>query len=163
VQTSIDHLRSFLCFSLIASAQTPTPETTVAARGLVATLKIGEQYKMLLPPILLRIKPAVTQAKAELENNYDIIATQAGGLDLPAAAMYAANFSVDEMRQMEAFFPQPAIARPCSPKDLIDISCASAHLIQNVDAIADQPPVFCEIPKRIDRGMTLLRRQREDR
>jgi uncharacterized protein len=109
----------FLCFSLVASAQTPPPEAMVAARSLVATLKIEEQYKMLLPAILLRIKPVVTQERAELENEYDIIATQAGGLYSPyynemleqAAAMYAANFSVDEMRQMEAFFREPAGAK----------------------------------------------------
>jgi hypothetical protein len=106
----------FLYFTLAAFAQTPTPEAMVAARSLVATMKLGEQYKMLLPGILLRIKPVVTQERAELENDYDLIVTGVGGLYTPyyndmleqAAAFYAANFSVDEMRQMEVFFRQPA-------------------------------------------------------
>jgi hypothetical protein len=106
----------FLCFALAASAQTPPPEAMVAARSLVATMKVGEQYKMLLPAILLRIKPVVTQERAELENAYDLVATEVGGLYTPyynemleqAARFYAADFSVDEIRQMEAFFRQPA-------------------------------------------------------
>jgi len=71
---------------------------------------------MLLPAILLRIKPVVTQERAELESDYDLIATKVGDLYTPyynemleqAATVYAANFTVDEMRQMEAFFRQPA-------------------------------------------------------
>jgi hypothetical protein len=107
---------SFLWFTLAASAQIPSPEAITAARSLVATMKLGEQYKLLLPAILLRIKPVVTQERAELENEYDLIATKAGDLYTPyynemleqAAAVYAANFTLDEMRQMEAFLRQPA-------------------------------------------------------
>ena len=40
---------SFLCFTLAASAQTPSPEAIMAAKSLVATVKLGEQYKKLLP------------------------------------------------------------------------------------------------------------------
>ena len=106
----------FLCFPLAAAAQTASPEAMMAARSLVATMKLGEQYKMLLPAILLRIKPAVTQERAELENDYDLIAARAGDLYTPyynemieqAAALYAANFTVDEMHQIEAFLRQPA-------------------------------------------------------
>ena len=107
---------SFLCITLAASAQTPLPDAIVTARSLVATMKLGEQYKMLLPAILLRIKPVVTQERAELESDYDVITSKAGDLYTPyynemleqAATVYAANFTVDEMRQMEAFFRQPA-------------------------------------------------------
>ena len=107
---------SFLIFTLAASAQTPSPEAITEARSLVATMKLGEQYKMLLPAILHRIKPVVTQERAELEGEYDLIATKVGDLYAPyfnemleqAATVYAADFTVDEMRQMEAFFHQPA-------------------------------------------------------
>jgi uncharacterized protein len=107
---------SFLCFTSAASAQTPSPEAIMAARSLVTTIRLGEQYKMLLPSILLRIKPVVTQERAELQNDYDLIATKVGDLYTPyynemleqAATVYAANFTVDEIRQMEIFFSQPA-------------------------------------------------------
>ena len=106
----------FLCFALAASAQTAPPEAMTAARSLVATMRLGDQYKALLPAILLRIKPQVTQERAELENDYDLLAAKAADLFAPyynemldqAAAVYAANFTPDEMRQMEAFFRQPA-------------------------------------------------------
>ena len=34
-------------------------------------MKLGDQYKALLPTILLRIKPVVTQQRAELEKRFD--------------------------------------------------------------------------------------------
>jgi hypothetical protein len=105
-----------LQLTFAAFAQTPSREAMVAARSLVATMKLGEQYKMLLPAILLRIKPVVTQERAELENDYDLLAAGAAGPYAPyynemleqSAAFFAVNFSLDEMRQMEAFFRQPA-------------------------------------------------------
>jgi len=106
----------FLCFTLAASAQTRPPEAMMAARSLVATMKLGDQYKALLPAILLRIKPLVTQERTELESDYDLIVTKVGDLYAPyynemleqAATVYAANFTLDEMHQMDAFFRQPA-------------------------------------------------------
>jgi len=107
---------SVLFFTLAASAQTPSPEAITAAKSLVTTIRLGEQYKMLLPAILLRIKPVVTQERAELESDYDVITSKVGDLYTPyynemleqAATVYAANFTIDEIRQMEMFFSQPA-------------------------------------------------------
>ena len=115
VQTFIDHRRQFSLVHLGRIRADTVAEAIIAARSLVATMKLGEQYKMLLPAILLRIKPVVTQERAELESDYDLIATKVGDLYTPyynemleqAATVYAANFTVDEMRQMEAFFRQP--------------------------------------------------------
>jgi len=79
-------------------------------------MKLGDQYKALLPAILLRIKPLVIQQRAELEKPYDLLtATNAGDLYTPyynemleqAATVLATNFTVDEMRQIEAFYRQP--------------------------------------------------------
>jgi hypothetical protein len=106
----------FVCAALAASAQTPSPEAMKAASSLVTTIKLGDRYKALLPAILLRIKPVVTQERAELENDYDLLAANVGDLYTPyynemldqAAAVYAGQFTVDEMRQLDAFFKQPA-------------------------------------------------------
>jgi len=74
------------------------------ARSLVATMKLGDQYKALLPTILLRIKPVVTQQRAELEQRfYDLLSPDIGELYTPyynelleqAATIFAANFTVD--------------------------------------------------------------------
>jgi len=50
VQIFIDYRSSlaFFCFTLAVSAQTLPPAATMAARSLVATMKFGEQCKMLL-------------------------------------------------------------------------------------------------------------------
>jgi uncharacterized protein len=106
----------FLCFNFSASAQTTSPEAMQVARSLVITMKLGDQYKALLPAILLRIKPLVTQERAELESDYDLVASRAGDAYTPyynemleaAATVYASNFTIDEMRQLDAFFHQPA-------------------------------------------------------
>ena len=105
----------FLCLVLPASAEVPSSEAMTVARSLVATMKLGDQYKALLPTILLRIKPVVTQERPELESDYDLITAAVGDLYTPyynemleqAATVIAGNFTVDEMRQIEAFYRQP--------------------------------------------------------
>ena len=99
-----------------ASAQAPSPEAMDAARKLVATLKIADQYRAALPQLLLKLRPVVAQDRPEIERDYD--AMTAAGSDIYApffasmieqiAALYAASFSVDELRQIEAFYTQPA-------------------------------------------------------
>src|ERR1700730_4881864 len=54
-----------------APAQTPSSEAMSAARSLVTTLKLTEQYKALLPAILLSIKPALTQDRPEIESDFE--------------------------------------------------------------------------------------------
>src|SRR6516165_2366959 len=106
----------FLCLILPASAEVPSSEAMTVARSLVTTMKLGDQYRALLPTILLRIKPVVTQQRAELEKRFDdLISPDIGELYTPyynemleqAATVLAANFTVDEMRQMETFYRQP--------------------------------------------------------
>src|SRR6478609_8193757 len=99
-----------------ASAQTPSPEAVSAARKLVVTMRITDQYRALLPQILLKLRPIVAQDRPEIERDYD--AMTAPGSDIYApffasmidqiAALYAQNFTVDELRQIEAFYAQPA-------------------------------------------------------
>ncbi len=104
-----------LCFTFGASAQAPTPEQMRVARSIVAAMKLPDQYKALLSAILFRIKPIVTQERPEIERDFDILATTAGDAYTPyynqmleaAATVYAANFTIDEMRQMDAFLHQP--------------------------------------------------------
>ena len=52
-------------------AQTPTSDAMTAARSLVTTMKLADQYKALLPAILLGLKPALTQDRPEIERDYD--------------------------------------------------------------------------------------------
>jgi uncharacterized protein len=104
-------------FSISSSlAQTPSPEAMTAARSLVTTMKLSDQYKALLPAILLTLKPALTQDRPEIERDYEAMMPAMADAFAPyyaamvdaVAAVYAKNFTVDELHQIEAFYRQPA-------------------------------------------------------
>lgn len=98
-----------------ASAQTPTPEAMDAARKLVVTTKIADQYRALLPVILLTLKPALVQDRPEIEREYNALTAKIADIYTPflntmidqMATVYASNFTVDELRRMEAFYTEP--------------------------------------------------------
>jgi len=98
-----------------ARAQAPASDAMEAARSLVTTMKLADQYKALLPAILLSLRPALTQDRPEIERDYDAMMPMVADAFTPyytsmvdgIAAIYAANFTADELRQMEAFYRQP--------------------------------------------------------
>lgn len=109
-------IASALLLSICASrAQTPSPEAMTAARNLVTTMKLPDQYKALLPAILLGLRRTLTQDRPEIESDYDSMKPMVEAAFAPyytgmlndVAAVYASNFSVAEMRDMEAFFQRP--------------------------------------------------------
>jgi hypothetical protein len=110
-------IASMLLFSISAApAQTPSPDAMAAARNLVITLKLSDQYKALLPVILLGLKPALVQDRPEIERDYDAIMPTIADAYTPyytamvdaAATVYANNFTADELREIEAFYRRPA-------------------------------------------------------
>ncbi len=104
-----------LCWSGPAPAQAPSSEAMTAARELVTTLKFPERYKALLPAIFLSIKPALTQERAEIERDYDAMTATVADAYTPhynammesVATLYAGKFSVQELREIEAFYRKP--------------------------------------------------------
>ena len=106
-----------LLFSIsVAPAQTPSPDAMSAARKLVDTLKLSDQFKAQLPVILLNIKPVVVQGRPEIERDYDTMTLTIADAYTPyfnamvdaAATVYANNFTVDELREIEALYRRPA-------------------------------------------------------
>ena len=99
-----------------ARAQSPSPETMEAARKLVVTLRLPDQYRALLPGILLGLKRPLTQDRPEIERDFDALvptvidtyATYYNVMVDNAAALYAKTFSTDELRAIEAFYSTPA-------------------------------------------------------
>jgi hypothetical protein len=97
-------------------AETPASDAMVAARSLVTTMKLTDQYKALLPAILLSLKPTLTQDRPEIERDYDAMQPMLTDAFTPyynsmvdgIAAIYAANFTPRELREIEAFYRQPA-------------------------------------------------------
>jgi uncharacterized protein len=103
----------------LSRAQTPPsappPDAMAAARSLVTNMKLAEQYKALLPAILLGMRPALTQDRPEIEQDYDAMMPMIAEAFTPyysamidgVAAVYANNFTADELREIEAFYRQP--------------------------------------------------------
>jgi len=98
-----------------SSAQTPPSDAMTAARSLVTTMKLADQYKALLPAILLALKPALTQDRPEIERDYEAMLPAIADAFAPyytsmvdgVATIYANNFSAAELRDIEAFYRQP--------------------------------------------------------
>ena len=108
---------SILLFSTcVAPAQTPSPEAMTAARSLVTTLGLSDQYKALLPVILLSLKPVLTQERPEMERAFDAVLPKMAEVYAPyytamvdaAAGVYANSFTADELREIETFYSRPA-------------------------------------------------------
>ncbi|MCK1395368.1 DUF2059 domain-containing protein [Bradyrhizobium sp. 1] len=129
---------ALLLFVYDASAQAPSPEAMDAARKLVATLKIADQYRAALPQLMLKLRPVVAQDRPEIEHDYD--AMTAPGSDIYApylasmteqiAALYAQSFTVDELRQIQAFYAGPAGKKYQEKSDTL--AQASAQIGQDV-------------------------------
>jgi hypothetical protein len=103
-------------FSISTSpAQTPSPDAMTAARSLVTTMKLADQYKALLPGVLLGLRPALTQDRPEIERDFDAMVPLMVEAFAPyystmvdnVATIYANNFTVAELREIEAFYRQP--------------------------------------------------------
>jgi uncharacterized protein len=114
----IRRLLMIACLLLSASAsqaQTPSPDAMAAARNLVTTMKLADQYKALLPAILLGLKPALTQDRPEIERDYEAMMPMIADAFTPyyasmvdgIATVYANNFTAAELREIEAFYRQP--------------------------------------------------------
>jgi hypothetical protein len=105
-----------LLFSMSgASAQTPSPEAMTTARSLATTLKVADPYKAMLPATMMGLRRALTQERPEIERDYDALMPTIENAYKPyyaaivddIATVYANNFTVGEMRAIEAFYRQP--------------------------------------------------------
>jgi hypothetical protein len=106
-----------LLFSVCAApAQTPADATAAAARDLVTTMKLEQQFKAVLPIILRGLKPALVQNRPEVERDFDAMIPMMMEAFTPyysaivdgITAVYASNFTAEELRDIEAFYRQPA-------------------------------------------------------
>jgi hypothetical protein len=109
-------IAGMLLFSVCASpAQTPSPEAMTAARSLVTTMKLPDQYKPLLPGLMMTLKPALVQDRPEIERDYDAMMPMIeeaykqyyNAMLNDVATVYANNFTVGEMHELETFYRQP--------------------------------------------------------
>jgi uncharacterized protein len=96
-------------------AQSPSPDAIAAAQEFMTTMKMTDQIKAVLPAIIQSLKPAIVQNRPQVERDFDDIAqrlleafnARVSELIALSAAIYARNFSVDELRELTAFYRTP--------------------------------------------------------
>ena len=98
-----------------AVPQAPSPEAVAAARELVSVMRLDEQMKAIMPTVLLSMKSALSRGNPLIERDYDaalpaildaINARMKDFIELQAA-IYARNFSPDELKELTEFYRQP--------------------------------------------------------
>ena len=108
-------LAAVIAASTPVRAQSVPPDSLAAARELVAAMKMTDQMKSIFPLMMKNLKPVVTQNRPEVAKDFDAIMPMMidGALartneliDL-MAAVYARNFTVDELRDITAFYRTP--------------------------------------------------------
>jgi uncharacterized protein len=93
----------------------PPPENLAAARELIQVMKATDQFKVLLPTIMQALKPAFVQGQPEKEKDFDAIlpavsevaVRRVSELAEALAVIYASNFSVAEIHDIETFYRSP--------------------------------------------------------
>jgi uncharacterized protein len=111
-------LTAMLLYGGPAAAQTASPDALAAGRELVVAMRGAEQFKTIVPLMLQQLKPAIVQGRPEVARDFDamvpvlqeLLTTQSAGMAKlleDIAAIYARHFTVDEMRQLIAFYRAP--------------------------------------------------------
>jgi hypothetical protein len=102
----------FLFVAGPALTQAPSNDAMDAARELMVATKSIEAIKAILPAMGNKLKPAIVQGRPEVERQYDVILPIvlerfSDRLNEPVdkiAALYARNFSAQELREIAAFY-----------------------------------------------------------
>jgi hypothetical protein len=109
-------LAAVLLLAASAQAQSPSPESLAAAKELINTINFPDQFKALMPIMMKNLKPAIVQGRADIDRDYedmmpgllDAFQSRIGELSDAAAAIYASNFSAEELKTVIAFYKTPA-------------------------------------------------------
>ena len=99
----------------VAPAPAQSPDAVAAAKQLMTTMKSADQFKAILPALMRALKPAVVQNRPDVERDYDALVpmltetmnARVNDLLDKVAAVYAKNFSADELKELDAFYRGP--------------------------------------------------------
>lgn len=105
-----------LLFLAPVQAQSPNAGAEAAARELVDTIKLADQFKVMMPMIFRQMKPAIVQNRPEVDRDFDALApklmdSMGARLDELQSAIvliYASNFTEAELRDLIAFYKSPS-------------------------------------------------------
>lgn len=110
-------LVAFVLFSAApASSQSPSPDALAAAKELVETMHLNEQYKAVLPAIIKNLKAAIVQGRPEVDRQYDALVpvmleafqARVSEMSEAAAIVYARNFSAEDLHALNEFYKSPS-------------------------------------------------------
>lgn len=98
-----------------ARAQTPSPDAMAAAHELIVTMRAADFFKTIMPAMMQSLKPAIVQNRPQVERDYDaIVPLLLEGMNArlnevmeQIAAVYARNFTADELGEAVAFYRGP--------------------------------------------------------
>src|SRR5262249_44015645 len=99
-----------------ARAQTPSPDAIAAAHELIVTMRAADFSKTIMPALMQTLKPATVKDRPQVERDYDaIVPLLLEGMNARvnevieeiAAAVYARNFTANELREAVAFYRGP--------------------------------------------------------
>jgi uncharacterized protein len=96
-------------------AQTPDSDSRAAAHELISTIKLGEQFKAMMPMIFKAFKPAIVQNRPDVDRDFDALVpilqekmdVRLKEMEDAITEIYASNFSAGELRDLIAFYKTP--------------------------------------------------------
>jgi hypothetical protein len=96
-------------------AQSQNADAEAVARELVSTIKLGDQFRAILPTIFQHLKPAIVQNRPEVERDFDALTpvlqdkmtARIDELMSAVVLIYATNFTAAELRDLLAFYNTP--------------------------------------------------------
>jgi hypothetical protein len=106
---------SLICCTRADAQTAPDPDTIAAARELLTTMRLADQFKQLLPRLAQTMKPAILAGRPEMEKDFDVVMAvlvegmnaRVGELLDQIAGIYGQNFTASELRQAAAFYRTP--------------------------------------------------------
>jgi len=99
----------------VAPAPAQSPEAVTAAKDLMTTMRSADQFKAIMPSLMQALKPAVVQNRPDVERDFDsLVPVLLGAMNARVneildrvAAVYAKNFTVAELNEINAFYRGP--------------------------------------------------------
>lgn len=105
-----------LCFVAAPAASQQAPADALpVARELITVMRATDQFKLIFPTIMQSLKPAIVQGRPQIEKDIDAmmpvllegVNSRINEITDQMAGVYARTFTVDEMRQLIAFYQTP--------------------------------------------------------
>jgi hypothetical protein len=99
-----------------AGAQSPVSDSEIAARELITTMKLSDQFSLMLPMVFKAMKPAIVQNRPDVDRDFEALlpvlqqkmTARVNELMEAVVVIYANNFSAQELRDLTVFYKTPA-------------------------------------------------------